>query len=244
MIYLIDGSVDGIFTALYNAYQTKTFPTAVVNGDIQLDLCDETVEIQTNKSKADKVFRKLKTILLHGELDKIYTALKSGDECKYTVIFNYLKKTVNENKCISDKFSDTDVFNFDKLVSRVLLEVHRFKGFIRFSKTESGIYYAKYFPDNDVNTLILPHFISRYKSMPFIIHDINHDVISAHFNGKTKTVYKKINPLYVKDEFQSLFKTYYDTVYIKERKNERLMKNFMPKRYHKNLPEKDELSGI
>ncbi|MBR2323136.1 MAG: TIGR03915 family putative DNA repair protein [Clostridia bacterium] len=244
MIYLIDGSVDGIFTALYNAYQTKTFPTAVVNGDIQLDLCDETVEIQTNKSKADKVFRKLKTILLHGELDKIYTALKSGDECKYTVIFNYLKKTVNENKCISDKFSDTDVFNFDKLVSRVLLEAHRFKGFIRFSKTESGIYYAKYFPDNDVNTLILPHFISRYKSMPFIIHDINHDVISAHFNGKTKTVYKKINPLYVKDEFQSLFKTYYDTVYIKERKNERLMKNFMPKRYHKNLPEKDELSGI
>ena len=58
MIYLIDGSVDGIFTALYNAYQTKTFPTAVVNGDIQLDLCDETVEIQTNKSKADKVFSK------------------------------------------------------------------------------------------------------------------------------------------------------------------------------------------
>ena len=244
MIYLIDGSLDGILTSIYNSYLTKNFPTALTDGNIQLELGETIVEIQTDKSKAERVFNKLNDILPSDEVNKLYIAIKSDDKCKYTVIFNYIKKTVDACNCISTKFTDVDVFNFDRLVSKVLLEAHRFKGFIRFSKTENGIYYAKYFPDNDINSLILPHFIARYKNMPFIIHDLNHDVISAYFNGKTKTVIKKVNPLNIKDEFQTLFKTYYDTVYIKERKNERLMRNFMPKRYHAHLPEKDELNRL
>ena len=241
MTYLIDGTIDGIYTALYNSYLTKTLPSYVGNGNIQLELNSDSVEIITDKSKSDRVFNKLKTLLTHGEINKVYTALKSDDEARFFIIFNYLKKTVDVGKCISDKFSDTDVFNFDRLVSKVLLEAHRFKGFLRFSKTQNGIYYAKYFPDNNINSLILPHFIARYKNMPFIIHDLNHDVVSAYFNGKSKTVYKKINPLTVDDEFQSLFKTYYDAIFIKERKNEKTMYNFMPKRYHAHLPEKDQL---
>ena len=241
MTYLIDGTIDGIYTALYNSYLTKKTPSYVGIGNIQLELNSDLVEIITDKSKSDRVFNKLKTLLTHGEINKVYTALKSDDEARFFIIFNYLKKTVDTGKCISDKFSDVDVFNFDRLVSKVLLEAHRFKGFLRFSKTQNGIYYAKYFPDNDINSLILPHFIARYKNMPFIIHDLNHDVVSAYFKGKSKTVYKKINPLTVDDEFQSLFKTYYDTIFIKERKNEKTMYNFMPKRYHAYLPEKDEL---
>ncbi len=241
MTYLIDGSFNGILTAVYDAFFTKEFPTSISDGEVQFEIGKKVVEIQTNESKSDRVFNKLKTLLPHREINSLYVALRSDDPAKYTVTFNYIVKTIKENKCIKDKFSDVDVFNFDKLISKVFHEAHRFKGFIRFSKTESGIYYAKYYPDNDINALILPHFISRYKQMPFILHDLHNDVISAYFNGKSKTIYKKINPLKITDEFQKLFKTYYDAVYIKERKNERLMRNFMPKRYHGNLPEKNEL---
>ena len=241
MIYLIDGSFDGVLTAIFNAFLTKTFPKAVLVDAVQLEIGEETTLIQTDKSKAERVFNKLNSIMDDEEIKKLYIALKSDDENKYSVLFNYIKQTISANACIYNKFTDIAVFNFDRLVSKVLLEAHRFKGFLRFSKTENGVYYAKYFPDNDINSLILPHFISRYKNMPFIIHDLHHDVVSASFNGKTKTVNKKINPLYVSDEFHTIFKTYYDTLFIKERKNERLMKTFMPKRYHKNLPEKNEL---
>ena len=241
MIYLIDGTFDGILTALYNSYLIKSFPTALTNGNVQLKIDEEIVEVQTDKSKAERVFNKVNKILPHQEIERLYLALKSDDNSKFTVIFKYLKKTIDSGSKIATKFTDVDVFNFDRLVSKVLLEAHRFKGFIRFSKTENGIYYAKYFPDNDINSLILPHFIARYKNIPFVIHDLNHDVVSAYFNGKSKTVNKKINPLNVKDEFQTLFKTYYDTVFIKERKNEKCMRNFMPKRYHAHLPEKNEL---
>lgn len=241
MIYLIDGTLDGIFTAVFNSYLTKKFPTALSSGEIQLEIGGEIIEILTDKDKADRVFSKLNFIIPKREIERIYIAIKSGDPAKHTVIFNYLVKTFNAKRCIYDKLNDVDVFNFNRLVSQVQLEAHRFKGFLRFSKMENGVYYAKYYPDSDINALLLPHFISRYNKMPFIIHDLNHDVISAHADGKTKTVRKKINCLYVEDEFKKLFKTYYDSIFIKERKNERAMKTFMPKRYHKHLPEKDEL---
>ena len=241
MTYLIDGTFNGILTAVFNSFFTKNFPTSLTDGNVQFEIGGSVIDVQTDKSKAERVLIKLKKIMPKREINKLYTAFRSCDLAKYTVIFNYIVKTIKENSLIIDKFSDSDVFNFDRLLSRVLLEVHRFKGFIRFSKTNDGIYYAKYYPDNDINELILPHFKARFKGMPFILHDLNHGVVSACFNQKSKTVYKKINPLSVCDEFDVLFKTYYDTVSIKERKNERLMKNYMPKRYHKYMPEKNEL---
>lgn len=241
MIYLVDGSIDGIYTAIFNSYLTKNFPNALSSSDIQLELNEPVIEIVTDKSKADRVFNKLSFILPKREIERVYIAIKSGDPAKHTVIFNYLATTINEKRCVFDRLNDKAVFNFDRLVSQVQLEAHRFKGFLRFSKMENGVYYAKYYPDSDINSLILPHFISRYKQMPFIIHDLNHNVISAYANGKSKTVTKKVDCLSVQDEFKKLFKTYYDSIFIKERKNEKLMKNNMPKRYHKYLPEKDEL---
>lgn len=240
MIYLIDGSMDGIFTAIFNSYQIKKFPKALYTNNVQLEISSEFIEIQTNEEKAERVFNKLKTLLYGDELDKIYIALRSSDDAKYTIIFNYLKTTIDKNRCVSKMFSNADIFRFDNLVNRVLLEVHRFKGFIRFEKLENDIYYAKYFPDNDITSLILPHFVKRYKNMPFIIHDLNHNVISAHNNGKTKTIYKTLPPLKSGDEFKKLFKTYYDSVFIKERKNHRLMNNYMPRRYQKYMPEKNQ----
>ena len=69
-------------------------------------------------------------------------------------------------------------------------------------------------------------------------------VIYNMHSGKSKIVNKQINALSVNDEFATLFKTYYNSIFIKERKNERTMLGFMPKRYHKNLPEKNELLGF
>lgn len=244
MIFIIDGSADGLFTALFNAYLIKEFPTAISTGEIQLSFCENCIDVLTDKDKADRVFKKLEKILPHSELERIFIALKHDDPARFTIVFNYLKVIIDANKNLSEKFSDKRVFRFDNMVRQVLHEVHKFKGFIRFSKLENGIYYAKYEPDNDITQLIMPHFKARFKNMQFIIHDLKHDVIGAYSNGKSKIVNKQINALSVNDEFATLFKTYYNSIFIKERKNERTMLGFMPKRYHKNLPEKNELLGF
>lgn len=80
--------------------------------------------------------------------------------------------------------------------------------------------------------------------MPFVIHDTKRNVFAMHNGNKNAVVTSNENKDFFtlgKDEFTALWKKYYDTVNIKERKNIRLMENYMPKRYHKNLPEKDKL---
>ena len=59
MIYLIDGSIDGIFTAIFNSYLTKKFPSALTDGDVQLELGEEIITVVTDKDKAERVFNKL-----------------------------------------------------------------------------------------------------------------------------------------------------------------------------------------
>lgn len=241
MTFIVDGTLEGVLTAVFNAYYIKEFPSALSDGTVQMEIGSKIIEIITDTDKSSRVFKKINEILPHKEVEKLYVAIRSGDPARFTIIFNYVRKTIDNKKDISLKFSDVDVFNFDRLVTKVLYEVHRLKGFIRFSKTQQGIYYAKYQPDNDVTALIFPHFIERFKDMPFILHDVKNDVIAGYYNGKKKIINKEIKALSIKDDFAKLFKTYYDTVYIPERKNERCMKNFLPKRYHKNLPERDEL---
>ena len=80
--------------------------------------------------------------------------------------------------------------------------------------------------------------------MPFITHDEKRDVFAC-YNDNKKTVFtsnegaklfKNVN-----DNFSKLFKRYYETVNIKQRKNLKTMRNFLPTKYHSNLPERNEL---
>jgi hypothetical protein len=78
--------------------------------------------------------------------------------------------------------------------------------------------------------------------MPFILHDIKHDTIIG-YNGKNyKVVNEKIPELKIdSDDIPKLFKAYYQTVKLEDRTKLKLMHGFMPRRYHKHLPEKNQL---
>ncbi len=240
--YLYDGTFLGFLTIVFESYKSKIFPKNIFKKDLfQLDLTTETREIITDEKKANKVKLKLCKTLQKHNFKELKTAFFSTQKDKDLIIFNYLKEIIDRNLDVSDDYQNTSVFNYYTLLKKVKLEAHRFLGFVRFSKLENGVYYSLIEPDNIINELILPHFISRYKTMPFILHDVKNGVISWYNTKNFKTIYKKIPKLQSGDEFEKLFKTYYDSLFIESRKNHKTMLNFMPKRYHKNLPEKKEI---
>ena len=240
MIYIINNDLKSLYSAIFLAYEKKHTNIKIYNKDAQLSIFDEVIDVKINDLKAKRVETLLKKIL-KGNFNEIKLAFRSGNDDKNTVIFNYLREVINAKKDISENFSNKSVYSFYEIVNKVKKEIHHLKGFIRFSKTKEGIYYAKFLPDNDVCDLILPHFKSRFKSMPFILHDYKFDCLCAYNGNESKIIRQKISSLTVKDDINSLFKTYYDSVNIKERKNTRVMTNFLPKRYHVNMPEKNEL---
>ncbi len=243
IIYQIEDSLDGIFTAVYDSFLYKEHVLNVLVNFEQLDFLNAYRQIKIDKNKIDKVKNKLKNLLYPTNYKQIKVAFCSGDIKKHLIIFNYLVKIIKCDKDCSNNLSDLDMFNYDNLLSKIRLESHRFKGFIRFEKSKEGVYIAKFSPDNDITALIFPHFKRRYKNMPFILHDEKRNIIALSNKEKSLISYGNVNifTLGVDKEFKNMFKLYHDSVNIKCRKNTRLMLNYLPKRYHVYLPEKDEL---
>ena len=113
------------------------------------------------------------------------------------------------------------------------------------------ILYAKIEPTCDVLALAAHHFAERFSHDPLIIHDV----------GRNKAVFAYEGDWYVADfdgthlpdgtailqsdderSYQSLWRTYFDHIAIKERTNPRCQKNHMPVRYWKHLTEVNGLT--
>ena len=127
---------------------------------------------------------------------------------------------------------------------RALAECHKFKGLLRFQEISDNLCYASIHPDNNILEPIGHHFINRLSSINFIIHDKNRNICFV-YNNKN---YKIINGTYInipeftenEKMYQELWKMFFKTIYIKERKNPRCQMQFMPKKYWKDLIEEPD----
>jgi probable DNA metabolism protein len=241
-IYNINKGLTEFFTAVFYAYSKKDSIICADN-NIQLNLNDEIIDIIAEIDKAERVINFISKYDRSVILD-IKMLFRSDDRDIYQIAFDYIKQLVKEKQKIREYLSNPYVILFNEKLKKIWNEVHRFTGFIRFMENDSGIFYSHYQPDYDITELLMPHFISRYKKMPFVIHDTNRNILGM-YNGEISKIVKSEQTLtvYLSDNesnFTKLWKLYYDTVNIKERKNTKQMKSYMPVRYWKNMPEKQE----
>lgn len=246
--YSFDGTFEGLLSAVFLCYQKKERPVLVSENPFTPSFFSTVHKIKTNDARATRVNNKLKTILHRNNYLRLTRAFKSGQSGKSHVCFSYILKIIDGGKDLSDNYADSDIYNLKIISDKVFAEIHRFKGFVRFEKTVSGIYYAKISPDNDIVTELLPHFATRYKNIPFIIHDVRREIYACHNNDNNAVFLDKperLNEfLASSDKIPTLWKKYYDSVNIPQRLNEKLMKSYMPRRYHVYMPEKDCLLDI
>ena len=239
--YKCDGSVDGILCCLYRSFIKSEEPYAVFSSDFQPSFDTVVFDVPTEKDKAKRVAQGVIKNCSLNLINGARFAMRSGDGLKETVIFKALKKCLAARKDISADYSDYDILAFNDLISAICKEIHRFKGFLRFEEGNGGVLYAHFEPDNDISDLLLPHFKSRFPTQKFIIHDVKRNIVAA-YDGKESNVFTLSGGLtvFLSDEerdYRSLFKTYFNSVSIKERKNERAQDNFLPRRYRKNMTE-------
>ncbi len=242
--YSFDGTKIGLLCCIFNAFYDRRKPDGIFCSAYQYSVFDEIKEIVSDNEKAERVkkcIEKCKTKYASFDLDFAYL---SGLENKYKIIFDYFYYVIkNKNIDVSENYAESSVAAFNELKQKIWFETHRFKGFIRFSETEKGYFYSHYEPDNDITALLMPHFTARFKNHAFIIHDTKRNILGL-YDGEKSAVVENDRPITVflsesEKSFTELWTTYYDSVNIKERKNEKLMKQYLPVRYWKNLPEKN-----
>lgn len=251
---LYDKTFDGFLSLIFEAFKNKLVPDRIEAYDFQESmLWTERVTIATNSENANRVWEALKNRLTARAYNAVYRIQLSGMPDAEMVLFRFIQKVFATKVNIEENYADPDVLRIKKLDKQICQEAERMSQFIRFQKTADGIYYASVDPQFNVIPLIVKHFQSRYADQQWIIYDSKRNY--GFYYNLTETVLihlssDKVNPLNGKVNndilaeeeihFQQLWKQYFKSTCIEERRNERLQMQHMPKRYWKYLTEKQD----
>lgn len=241
--YIYDGSFDGLLTAIYEAYYRRELPDEILSQDSpQQSFFVEKVYIKTDEEKAKKVYTSIKTKISEFALKNCFYVFLSEREDRGTLIYKYLRLGWKVGREIDQNLKNDVVLEVHKIRRQVVKEVHLMLGLVRFKQLSSGIYYSQIEPDNNIVGLLAPHFADRLSGEYWIIHDVKRN-IGVMYN-KVEWIIRDLNTtedIRLQDneeDYQMLWKEYFNTIAIKNKINPKLQKQYMPKRYWKHLIEK------
>ncbi len=251
IIFHYDKTMEGLLTALFDAYNRKTFPDRLLAIDEQEPLfVTESFTVTTDYDKSARVWKGLEKKLHSLTLNMITCAWLSELPGSDELIFRYACKTFDSRQSIELNFADPDVLQLKKIAQKVNHEKHRLIELVRFQKAADDIYFAPVSPDHNCLALTLGHFTDRFADQKWIIYDTRRNY-GYYYDLKNVTEMtldstglfpdgKLDEKLMADDEkiFQELWRGYFRAMTIKERINPKLHRQHLPQRYWKYLTEK------
>ena len=234
IIFQYDKTFEGLLTAVFEAYRLKKFPDSIIKeGDTLPLFYDETYTVITDDEKAERVWKSLEKKLSKGALSMLtYSWLSEASDIAI-VLFRYIRKITDASRSIETNFADPDILTISKLGKKVADERYRILQFMRFQKTTEGIYYGAMEPLYDVFPLTIRHFRDRFADQKWLIYDVKRHY-GYYYDGKEVNEITFADPkqthlqtgkldesLLDKNEklFQTLWKSYFKSICIKERLN-------------------------
>lgn len=246
-----DGSFDGFLTAVFTIYDEKLDNVKFNKGPLVTNvLFSSHHTIITDADKSQRVWNGICKKTSKRQRSDIFKTFLSELKGTEELILNYIKAVFND-QLSPDDYSNKLVLRVSQIVKMVGREKHRMDAFVRFKLTKDNIYVATIAPDFNVIPLLISHFKDRYADQKWIIFDTKRNYGIYYNLKKVDTITFQKNPIhnfsnqehYKNEElnFQQLWKTYFDHVNIKSRKNTKLHLQHLPKRYWKYLIEKNQL---
>lgn len=252
VVYLYDNTFEGLLTTIYEGYAQKNFQAIITIKEAYVPLMFADIfTIETNADKASRVWKGLVKKLSPGERNLLVKCFLSELPQREEVIFQYVQYALGSAINISSNYGNKYVLELAQIGKMVGREKHRMEAFVRFQKLKDETYYAVVEPDFDVLPLISSHFKGRYADQKWIIYDLKRKYGIAYDLEKVTQIKldfelesidaDNVVAAYDIEEvlYQTLWKAYFNSVNIKERKNMKLHLRSMPRRYWKYLTEKN-----
>jgi probable DNA metabolism protein len=250
MIFVIDGSLESLLTAIFEWFERKPGHVILQTETFhQPDAFTKTLHVVNDRDKADRVWVGLNKRLDKNWIRKFYCTYLSEQPESYQNLFQFALYVFSHKETVKDNYGNKHVLSVSQTARSVEREKHRMEAFIRFQKTDDGIFYCGIDPDFNVLPLIIKHFQDRYASQKWIIYDIKRHYGIFYDLEKIEEITVNIDTQKLKnlsatqlDEkeelFANLWKDYFKSTNIESRKNTKLHVRHVPKRYWKYLTEK------
>ena len=236
-IYIYNDNFISLLNLINYLIKNNIKPLNIKNSFYSPSLFDNLVTLEINDNK--NIFN----LFERNILKRIYYVFLSENRNKELIIYYFVLNYYKYGETIIYRKNLKCVYETLKIANYVSRENHKFKGFVRFKVLENNILYAEIEPENNILEILSMHFIKRLKNELWIIHDKRRKIVSLYdkknFHITVDDNFKLLNIQESDNEenIQNMWKTFYKTIGIHERKNDRCRMNFMPKKYWKNILE-------
>lgn len=240
IIYLYDGSFDGLLCCVFESYARKEIPLDILLFDTVQLMLYPVKKITTDPEKARRVLASIPKKIGHSALEFVQRAFLTCLDQKEVYILLFLRLGYRYGPQVMKMMTDEVVHTLFKAVKHLERESHLLKGFVRFSVFNDSLV-AEIEPKNYVLPLLMRHFCERYPQERFLIYDKTHGMALVYQPYKAVVIPIDELELPEMDEeeqsFRKLWRLFYSTIEIKERHNPKCRMSHMPKRYWKYLTE-------
>lgn len=245
-VFIYEGDFISLLNIILYLLRNNLTPSNIKTDDYSPSLFEHTIKLDVPKD--EKIVDNIINSFGLEAMRAMYLVFLSSEENKELIIYYFFRNALKIKQKILYYRNLKCVSEVLRISSYVRNEAHKMKGFLRFKELENNILYAEAEPTNDILFLLSCHFAKRLKNEFWIIKDKKRKIISVYdkkqFVILNENEFQLIQPKESNEEqkFENLWKTFYKTIGIKERKNDRCRKNFMPKKYWKYITEvSDEL---
>ena len=207
--YCHDGSLEGLLSAVFEAYARREDPQDVARADVLQPRLGQTVRvIETNEEHAVRVRRGIRRACGDAAYDAVKHASLSDHPDAGTIVYRFIRYAMAQSRphdCSGckrrgscggacGKFACTGkarrsvlgdlahpaVEPLHRLARSVMNERHRMLQFLRFEHLENGVWFARCNPAASVIPLLMDWFSGRFNTQPFIIFDEAHNIAGVY----------------------------------------------------------------
>ncbi len=251
-IYLCDDTIDGIFTAVYQAWSSRLGHANVKLEEksegskySNIELFAEYVAVDTDPDQSFKVAKAIREKISEEVYQMSCQTALSDYIGKADLIYRFLILGFAVGSSITNQMNNEVVNRIFRVNKNVGGEAHHLQGFIRFAQMENRLLVSTIHPKNNVLSIIVPHFADRLPQERFIIYDAGRKVAAVHVPGKpwilAQVPEEDQNRLKEAanygDQYKDLWITFFDSIAIKERENYKLQRSNMPLRFRADMTE-------
>lgn len=236
MNYRYDGTFFGFISAVVAAYEDGIGKAGQIHCGEALSLFDEEQLIVTDMARVQRLLGGLQRQCGGKSGHFLYYAFLAEQPHREEKLFSYIRQAFRYKEEFLHHLSEPSIWEVRKWASRTANERHRLLGLLRFRELEDGLLYSEISPDCSVVPVMAPHFVRRLPEERWVIHDVRRH-FGVYYDRKEINIVeipKLDRPAALsaqEEEFQALWRRYYDTIAIKERRNTKLRRQFMPKKY-------------
>lgn len=253
IICCCDGSVNGIFTAIYKAWELGTSRTSICVSEGQsMELFAEYRYFESDEELAHKVADSILRKLSQEIYSQVYRAALSCEDDRGEAIYRFLIDAFRIGSGIINHLVNPHVMRLFELNRTVAREAHKYLGFLRFGQyrdNERSFLLARFDPQSNILDIVSHHFADRLLNDNWLIADTGRRICSLHQVGSREYIIAPVTNEYLdalveatredvknasplsNESIEQLWETFRESIAIEPRRNVGLQQQLMPLRY-------------